>query len=143
MVSTIVLGLFLFADARGLTVQEDPEIVQEHDAVGLLLGGQLPGTPVLLLALLYSLGAHGIMTLNDFKSIEGDRKIGIRSLPAQFGADAAAKLACVVMAAAQVAVIALLLYWSKPLYAASVGNFSRAFIVCRSPFRTKSKRPHE
>jgi chlorophyll synthase len=32
---------------------------------------------------LYSLGAHGIMTLNDFKSIEGDREIGIRSLPAQ------------------------------------------------------------
>jgi chlorophyll synthase len=87
----------------------------------VLLGGALPPLPVLLLALLYSLGAHGIMTLNDFKSIEGDREIGVRSLPAQYGADRAARLACVVMAAAQVLVIALLLYWGKPLHAAAVG----------------------
>lgn len=87
----------------------------------VMLGGQLPPAPVLLLALFYSLGAHGIMTLNDFKSIEGDRKIGIRSLPAQFGADRAARLACLVMAAAQLVVIGLLLYWSKPLFAAGIG----------------------
>ena len=86
----------------------------------VLLGGQLPAAPVLLLALFYSLGAHGIMTLNDFKSIEGDRAIGIRSLPAQFGADAAARLACVVMALAQLVVIALLLYWDRPLFAAGI-----------------------
>jgi chlorophyll synthase len=87
----------------------------------VLLGGALPPLPVLLLALLYSLGAHGIMTLNDFKAIEGDREIGVRSLPAQLGADRAARLACVVMAAAQLVVIALLLYWGKPLHAAAVG----------------------
>ena len=86
----------------------------------VLLGGQLPAMPVLLLALFYSLGAHGIMTLNDFKSIDGDRKIGIRSLPAQFGADVAARLACAVMAGAQLAVIGLLLYWDKPLFAAGI-----------------------
>lgn len=86
----------------------------------VMLGGQLPAAPVLLLALLYSIGAHGIMTLNDFKSIEGDRRIGIRSLPAQFGADTAARLACVVMAVSQLVVIALLLYWGKPLYAAGI-----------------------
>lgn len=86
----------------------------------VLLGGQLPAMPVLLLALFYSLGAHGIMTLNDFKSIDGDRKIGIRSLPAQFGADAAARLACAVMAGAQLVVIGLLLYWDKPLFAAGI-----------------------
>jgi chlorophyll synthase len=39
----------------------------------------------LLLALLYSVGAHGIMTLNDFKSIEGDKQMGIGSLPVQLG----------------------------------------------------------
>lgn len=86
----------------------------------VMLGGQLPAAPVLLLALLYSIGAHGIMTLNDFKSIEGDRRIGIRSLPAQFGADTAARLACVVMAVSQLVVIALLLYWGKPLYALGI-----------------------
>ena len=36
---------------------------------------------VLALAGLYSAGAHGIMTLNDFKSVEGDRRPGIGSLP--------------------------------------------------------------
>ncbi len=65
----------------------------------------LPRPTVLLIALLYSAGAHGIMTLNDFKSIEGDRRIGIRSLPAQLGTDRAARLACYVMALAQIAVM--------------------------------------
>jgi len=86
----------------------------------VLLGGALPPLPVLLLAGLYSLGAHGIMTLNDFKSIQGDRRLGIRSIPAQLGAPAAARLACVVMALPQVAVIALLLAWDKPLHAVLV-----------------------
>ena len=40
---------------------------------------------VILFALLYSIGAHGIMTLNDFKSIEGDKLMGVRSLPVQLG----------------------------------------------------------
>ena len=86
----------------------------------VMLGGELPPTPVLLLALFYSLGAHGIMTLNDFKSIDGDRAIGIRSLPAQFGAAPAARLACAVMGGAQLVVIGLLLYWGKPLFAAGI-----------------------
>ena len=47
-------------------------------------GGAFRGT-ILLMAGLYSLGAHGIMTLNDFKAIEGDRRMGVRSLPVQLG----------------------------------------------------------
>lgn len=86
----------------------------------VLLGGALPPLPVLLVALMYSLGAHGIMTLNDFKSIEGDRQMGVRSLPASLGADRAAWVAAVVMAAAQVAVIGLLLFWGLPAHAAGV-----------------------
>ncbi len=39
----------------------------------------------LVLAALYSLGAHGLMTLNDFKSIKGDRELGLRSLPVMLG----------------------------------------------------------
>ncbi len=39
----------------------------------------------LVLATLYSLGSHGLMTLNDFKSIEGDRRLGLRSIPAMLG----------------------------------------------------------
>jgi len=80
----------------------------------------LPGGPVLALAALYSLGAHGIMTLNDFKSVAGDRRMGLASLPAQLGVDTAARLACVVMALPQFVVIGLLLVWQRPFHAAIV-----------------------
>ncbi len=73
-----------------------------------------------MLAGLYSLGAHGIMTLNDFKAIEGDRIMGVRSLPVQLGADGAARVACLTMALPQVVVIALLLAWGRPWHAAIV-----------------------
>ena len=59
-----------------------------------LSGGSLSNGS-LLLAGLYSLGAHGIMTINDFKSIEGDRMMGIKSIPAQMGADWAAMSAVI------------------------------------------------
>lgn len=78
----------------------------------VMLGG-LPAPIILAVLLLYSLGAHGIMTLNDFKAVEGDRIMGIRSLPAIMGVDAAARVACVVMAVPQIVVIALL--WNAGL----------------------------
>ncbi|GIS01799.1 MAG: hypothetical protein CM15mP103_03500 [Gammaproteobacteria bacterium] len=68
----------------------------------------------------YSIGAHGIMTLNDFKSVEGDLQMGIRSLPAQLGRERAAKVACVFMLLPQLVVIALLLQWQLAPYAAAV-----------------------
>ncbi|MDX2223416.1 MAG: chlorophyll synthase ChlG [Rhodospirillaceae bacterium] len=83
--------------------------------------GTLPDWRIIALAALYSFGAHGIMTLNDFKAIEGDRKMGIRSLPAELGPDPASWLACVVMAAPQVVVISLLVSWDRPWFAAGVG----------------------
>jgi chlorophyll synthase len=86
----------------------------------VLLGGVMPSAQILILAGLYSVGAHGIMTLNDFKSIEGDRRIGIRSLPAQLGADRAARLCCWVMALPQVVVIVLLAAWGHPVAAAGI-----------------------
>ena len=80
----------------------------------------LPDVKIVLLALLYSLGAHGIMTLNDFKAIEGDRVLGVRSLPVQLGVSKAARVACLIMAAPQMVVIALLWAWGLPLYAGVV-----------------------
>jgi chlorophyll synthase len=85
-----------------------------------MLGGALPPAPVLVLALLYSVGAHGIMTLNDFKSIKGDRQTGIASLPVMLGVDGAARTACAIMAAPQVIVIALLVHWEQPVHAGIV-----------------------
>lgn len=86
----------------------------------VMIGGALPPAPSLILALLYSLGAHGIMTLNDFKSVPGDLRMGIRSLPAMLGAGRAARVACWVMALPQVVVIGLLLRWGGAIEAAVV-----------------------
>jgi chlorophyll synthase len=83
----------------------------------VLLSPALPGAPIFALALLYSFGAHGIMTLNDFKSIEGDRQMGVGSLPVLLGADRAAHVACAMMAAAQIAVVGLLIAWARPWHA--------------------------
>jgi chlorophyll/bacteriochlorophyll a synthase len=85
-----------------------------------VMTGTLPSARVIALALLYSAGAHGIMTLNDFKSVEGDRRTGINSLPVRFGEARAARLACLVMALPQVAVAALLLAWGSPIAAGAV-----------------------
>ena len=96
--------------------------------------GALPARETIILALLYSLGAHGIMTLNDFKSIEGDRIMKLRSLPVQLGADGAARLACLVMALPQVVVVALLVRWGEPLYAGIVGAVLGAQLVLMGRF---------
>ena len=87
----------------------------------LLSAGALPSKPSLLLAGLYSASAHGIMTLNDFKAIEGDRQMGVRSLPVQLGAMRAAKVSAVLMLAPQLIVLALLLFWDKSSYAVAIG----------------------
>jgi chlorophyll synthase len=82
--------------------------------------GSMPGGRSLLLAALYSAGAHGIMTLNDFKSVKGDRQMGIASLPVQLGIGGAARTACLMMALPQVVVIVLQLAWGAPVHAAGV-----------------------
>lgn len=79
-----------------------------------------PDSRIVALAALYSIGAHGIMTLNDFKAVEGDMRMGVRSLPVQLGVDRAAKLACIVMAAPQIVVVALLMSWDRPWHALAV-----------------------
>lgn len=86
-----------------------------------VMAGALPGAPVLLLAGLYSFGAWGIMVLNDFKAVEGDRLMGVKSLPAELGVAPAAWIACAVMAAPQVVVVTLLaVAWDRPWHAAIV-----------------------
>ncbi len=86
----------------------------------VVMTGTVPRIEIVAIALLYSVGAHGIMTLNDFKSVQGDRRMGVGSLPVRLGVDVAARVACVVMIAAQVAVIALLFLWALPRQAALI-----------------------
>jgi len=86
-----------------------------------VMAGAWPGAPVLIILTLYSVGAHGIMTLNDFKAVEGDRITGIRSLPAVLGESKAARIACAAMALPQGVVIALLIDWHLPVHAGAIG----------------------
>ena len=83
--------------------------------------GTLPPSQNLIVLVLYSLGAHGIMTLNDFKAVDGDRETGLGSLPVVLGVRRAAMLACAVMAAAQIAVIGVLAWSGLTLSAVLVG----------------------
>ena len=79
-----------------------------------------PSWQTVVIALLYGIGAHGIMTLNDFKALEGDRQMGVNSLPVTLGLERAAKFACWAMAVPQVVVVGLLFVWGKPLHGAAV-----------------------
>ena len=85
-----------------------------------ILTSGAPSISVIVIAVLYGLGAHGIMTLNDFKAVEGDRAMGLRSLPVTLGPDRAARVACWVMAVPQVAVIGLLVTWGFAFHALGI-----------------------
>ena len=103
----------------------------------VLLSGP-PDARVVIIAGLYAFGAHGIMTLNDFKALEGDRQHGLRSLPVALGPEVAAKIACTVMALAQMLVIALLVVWSSPwpalaIAALLVGQLAAMRVLIRDP----------
>lgn len=102
--------------AVGLSYEGLPWIT----GAAVMLGGNAPAVPVLMLAFLYSIGAHGIMTLNDFKSIKGDRRMGIDSLPASLGVARAARCACLFMAVPQVVVVMQLNAWGQSNHAIAV-----------------------
>ena len=108
-----------------------------------VLSAGAPRPEVLIVALLYGLGAHGIMTLNDFKALEGDAKTGVNSLPVTLGPRRAAQVACVVMSLPQMAVIGLLVSWERPQFAAGVGLvLLLQFMAMRVMFRDpKAKAP--
>jgi chlorophyll synthase len=88
----------------------------------VMAGGAMPEGRSLVLAALYSIGTHGIMTLNDFKAVNGDRQMGIRSLPVQLGEQRAARIACWTMALPQLVVVGLLINWGCPVPAVAVGG---------------------
>ena len=85
-----------------------------------VLSQTLPSGPIILIALLYGIGAHGIMTLNDFKALEGDAQMGVNSLPVTLGPERAAKVACIVMLVPQIFVILALAKWGQSTQAAII-----------------------
>lgn len=108
-----------------------------------VLSAGAPAPEILLIAVLYGLGAHGIMTLNDFKALEGDAQMGVHSLPVTLGPRRAALVACVGMSLPQIIVLALLVRWDRPLHAAGIAcllllQFAAMRVMLRDP---KAKAP--
>jgi chlorophyll/bacteriochlorophyll a synthase len=100
----------------------------------VMAGGAMPDERSLVLALLYSVGAHGIMTLNDFKAIEGDRKMGVGSLPVRLGVQGAARVACAVMLVPQMVVVLMLVGWGAPLHAMGIGGLMLVQVLLMKRF---------
>ena len=74
---------------------------------------------VVVLTILYSTAGLGIAIVNDFKSIEGDREMGLQSLPVAFGIDKAKYICAATIDVTQLSVAAYLwLGLGKPIYAA-------------------------
>lgn len=75
---------------------------------GQALFGRLTWTTALL-TLAYSLAGLGIAVVNDFKSVEGDRAMGLRSLPVVFGTERASWISAVMIDGFQLAMVAVLI----------------------------------
>eukprot|EP00850_Spirogloea_muscicola_P018510 SM000170S02682 [mRNA] locus=s170:96762:101412:- [translate_table: standard] len=73
---------------------------------------------VIILTLLYSTAGLGIAIVNDFKSIEGDRKMGLNSLPVAFGVDKAKWICVSTIDLTQLSVAAYLFVSGQPVYGA-------------------------
>mmetsp|Transcript_34679 Transcript_34679/g.80951 ORF Transcript_34679/g.80951 Transcript_34679/m.80951 type:complete len:147 (+) Transcript_34679:822-1262(+) len=75
---------------------------------------------IIVLTLFYSIAGVGIAIVNDFKSIEGDKKLGLSSAPVVFGVDTAKYMAPVLKDVTQLCVVGYLLYIGEWLYAAGL-----------------------
>ena len=84
-------------------------------------------------AAIYSFGAHGIMTVNDFKSIAGDTVMGIKTIPVLYGARVAAWIAVVIMNLSQLAMIAVLFLNGKTVN----GVIVTIFLIAQLPLQKK------
>ena len=84
---------------------------------GHALFGDLNWT-IVILTLFYSLAGLGIAVVNDFKSVEGDRQLGLQSLPVMFGIGAAAWICVLMIDVFQVGIAGYLIGIHQNLYAA-------------------------
>ncbi|HIK46818.1 MAG TPA: chlorophyll synthase ChlG [Leptolyngbyaceae cyanobacterium M65_K2018_010] len=72
---------------------------------------------IVLLTLFYSLAGLGIAVVNDFKSVEGDRQMGLKSLPVMFGVSTAAWICVLMIDIFQGGIAAYLIRIHQNLYA--------------------------
>ncbi|NJL22217.1 MAG: chlorophyll synthase ChlG [Leptolyngbyaceae cyanobacterium SM1_3_5] len=83
---------------------------------GHALFGDL-NTTIVTLTLFYSLAGLGIAIVNDFKSVEGDRQLGLKSLPVMFGVTNAAWICVLAIDIFQAGVAGYLISIQQNLYA--------------------------
>ncbi|MBU6185931.1 MAG: chlorophyll synthase ChlG [Synechococcales bacterium] len=83
---------------------------------GQALFGELNFT-IIILALVYSLAGLGIAVVNDFKSVEGDRQLGLQSLPVMFGITTAAWICVTMIDLFQLGIASYLVVIHQNLYA--------------------------
>ncbi len=72
---------------------------------------------VMFWTLIYSLAGLGIAVVNDFKSVEGDRQLGLQSLPVMFGVDRAAQICVTMIDLFQITIAIYLVSLGEHLYA--------------------------
>jgi chlorophyll synthase len=84
---------------------------------GQALFGKLDAT-IMILTLFYSMAGLGIAIVNDFKSVEGDRQLGLKSLPVMFGVGTAAWICVGAIDVFQAGIAAYLISIHQNLYAA-------------------------
>ncbi len=80
-------------------------------------------TGSIVIAFCYALASTGTMTVNDFKSIEGDKRVGIRTLPVVYGETRAAVIAALLINIGQIAAALYMLSLGKWANAALAGAF--------------------
>lgn len=83
---------------------------------GHSLFGDLNWT-IILLTLIYSFAGLGIAVVNDFKSVEGDRALGLKSLPVMFGVGGAAWISVLMIDLFQLGIAGYLMSIQENLYA--------------------------
>jgi len=83
---------------------------------GHSLFGNLNGT-IIILTLIYSFAGLGIAVVNDFKSVEGDRALGLKSLPVMFGVGGAAWISVLMIDLFQLGIAGYLMSIQENIYA--------------------------
>lgn len=85
---------------------------------GQAVFGELDRPVYFILPILYSIAGLGIAVVNDFKSIEGDRELGLQSLPVAFGVEKAKWISALSVSVTQLGVAAYLYSIGESTYAA-------------------------
>jgi chlorophyll synthase len=86
---------------------------------GHALYGHLNWT-VVVVTLIYSFAGLGIAVVNDFKSVEGDRELGLKSLPVMFGVQKAALLSATAIDVFQIGIAVYLVTVGEQLLASLI-----------------------